>query len=131
MQDPLEASTVRQFANLRGADGSRPLVIVNACQTGRAGYTLSEVGGFASAFLGTREGSGDSRGQAAGFVGALWSVGDQTAATFVIALYEGLRQGKTMADASCAARAAARAAGEPTWLAYTVYANPRLTVRFA
>lgn len=131
VQDPLEASTVRQFANLRGADGSRPLVVVNACQTGRAGYTLTEVGGFASAFLGTREGSGDSRGQAAGFVGALWSVGDQTAATFVIALYEGLRQGKTMADASCAARAAARAAGEPTWLAYTVYAHPRLTVTFA
>lgn len=54
-QDPLEASTVRQFANLRGAVGSRPLVVVNACQTGRAGYTLTEVGGFASAFLGTRE----------------------------------------------------------------------------
>lgn len=130
-QDPLEASTVRQFANLRGADGSRPLVVVNACQTGRAGYTLTEVGGFASAFLGTREGSGDSRGQAAAFVGALWSVGDKTAATFVIALYEALRQGKTMADASCVARAASRKAGEPTWLAYTVYAHPRMKVTFA
>ncbi|HEX2541467.1 MAG TPA: CHAT domain-containing protein [Caldimonas sp.] len=130
-QDPLEASTVRQFANLRGADGSRPLVVVNACQTGRAGYSLTEVGGFASAFLGTREGSGDSRGQAAAFVGALWSIGDKTAATFVIALYDALRQGKTMAEASRVARAASRAAGEPTWLAYTVYAHPRMKVRFA
>ena len=129
-QDPLEASTVRQFANLRGLDGSRPLVVVNACQTGRAGYSLTQVGGFASAFLGPREGSGDSRGQAAAFVGALWSIGDQTAATFVIALYDALRQGKTMADASSAARAASRAAGEPTWLAYSVYAHPRMTVSF-
>jgi hypothetical protein len=130
-QDPLEASTVRQFANLRDVDGSRPLIVVNACQTGRAGYTLTEVGGFASAFLGTREGSGDSRGQAAAFVGALWSIGDQTAATFVIALYDALREGKAMAEASRIARAASRAAGEPTWLAYTVYAHPQMKVTFA
>lgn len=126
----LLSSTVAQFANLRGADGNRPLVVVNACQTGRVGYALTRLGGFAPAFLGAREGTGDSRGRAGAFVGALWSVGDLAASSFVAELYQGLKAGKTMSQAVRAGRAAARKAGEGTWLAYAVYAHPHLRVSF-
>lgn len=126
----LLSSTVAQFANLRGADGNRPLVVVNACQTGRVGYALTRLGGFAPAFLGAREGTGDSRGRAGAFVGALWSVGDLAASSFVAELYKGLKAGKTMSQAVRAGRAAARQAGEGTWLAYAVYAHPHLRVTF-
>ena len=130
-KESLLASTVALYAgNLRGPDGSRPLVVVNACQTGRVGRSLTGIGGFASAFIGSREGSGDSRGRAGAYVGALWSVGDQPATTFVQALYNELKAGRTMSQASRAARQAARAAGEATWLAYTVYAHPLLKVAF-
>ena len=125
----LLASTVEQVADLRGMDGNRPLVIVNACQTGRLGYSLTGLGGFATAFLGTREGTGDSRGKAGAFVGALWSVGDDPASGFVAELYAQLLAGKTMSQAARAARKAAAQAGEGTWLAYTVYAHPHLKLR--
>ncbi|MCZ4314080.1 CHAT domain-containing protein [Comamonadaceae bacterium G21597-S1] len=128
-KEMLLASTVEQVADLRGADGNRPLVIVNACQTGRLGYSLTGLGGFATAFLGTREGTGDSRGKAGAFVGALWSVGDDPASGFVAELYAQLLAGKTMSQAVRAARKAAAQAGEGTWLAYTVYAHPHLKLR--
>ena len=129
-KEVLQASTVEQVANLRGDDGNRPLVVVNACQTGRLGYSLTGLGGFATAFLGTREGTGDSRGRAGAFVGALWSVGDDPASGFVAELYAQLKAGKTMAQATRAARKVAGQAGEGTWLAYTVYAHPHLRLKF-
>ena len=129
-KESLLASTVDHYADLRGPDGRRPLVVVNACQTGQIGYSLTGLGGFATAFLGAREGTGDTRGKAGAFVGALWSVGDQPASTFVAALYEELKKGRTIAQASGAARAAAKDAGEGSWLAYTVYAHPNLKVQF-
>lgn len=129
-KESLDARTVAAFANLRGSNGSRPLVFVNACQTGRAGRSLSGIGGFASAFIGTREGTDDSSGGAAAFVGALWSVGDEKAVTVTTVLYDELRKGKLMGQASQLARLAARKAGEPTWLAYTFYAHPLLRVRW-
>jgi CHAT domain-containing protein len=129
-KEALLASTVAEFADLRGADGNRPLVVVNACQTGRLGYALTGLGGFATAFLGTREGTGDSRGRAGAFVGALWSVGDQPASSFVSALYRELKADKTIAQAVRVARAEARAAGDGSWLAYAIYAHPKLRVRF-
>jgi CHAT domain-containing protein len=127
----LSASVVAQFADLRAADGNRPLVVINACQTGRIGYTLSALGGFAPAFLGAREGTGDSRGRAGAFVGALWSVGDFMASTFVKTMYDELRAGHTMSHAAREGRKAARAAGEGTWLAYAVYSHPHLRVTFS
>jgi CHAT domain-containing protein len=130
VKESLLASTVAQFARLRGRDGRRPIVVVNACQTGRSGRALTGLGGFAFAFIGPREGSGDSRGRAAAFVGALWSVGDAPATTFVDALYAALRAGRSMSAASRQARQAARRAGEATWLSYAVYAHPLLRVRW-
>jgi hypothetical protein len=130
-REALRASVVANEANLLGPDGNRPLVVINACQAGRSGYALSGLGGFAPAFLGVREGVANTPGRAGAFVGALWSVGDEPASDFVIALYRALKDGKTMAQASAIARRAARDAGEGSWLAYAVYAHPHLKVAFS
>ncbi len=111
----LSATTVEQFARLDDTAGNRPIVVINACQAGRAGYKLSGMGGFARAFL---------TGKAGVFVGALWSVGDQPARVFTEQFYERLLAGDRLADATMAAREKARAADEATWLAYVVYGHP-------
>jgi hypothetical protein len=112
---PLDAGVVRQWSDLVGAGNQRPIVVLNACQIGRAGYQLTGIGGFADAFL--------VRGAGA-FVGTLWAVGDYPARSFTEAFYAELLEGKTVADATVAAREAARKAGDATWLAYVVYAHP-------
>jgi CHAT domain-containing protein len=111
----LSATTVEQHAALADPEGNRPVIVLNACQAGRAGYQLTGIGGFARAFL--------SRG-AGVFVGTLWSVGDSPARTFTESFYQSLKSGRTVAQASIAARAAAEAAGDATWLAYAVYGHP-------
>jgi hypothetical protein len=111
----LTADVIGQTANLIGADGNRPLVVLNACQVGRAGWHLTSIGGFAESFI--------SRG-AAVFVGSLWSVGDEPARTFSEAFYKSLLDGKTLAVATTEGREAARSAGDATWMAYVVYGYP-------
>ena len=128
VREPLRATTVtqhfhtnRQTARIgRTHDGNRrPMVVLNACQTGRLGYQLASIGGFAEAFVG---------GGAGAFISSLWSVGDTPARTFVQALYEALLDGHPMARAVRAAREGARTAGDATWLAYTIYAHPNATL---
>ncbi len=98
----------------------RPIVMLNCCETGRTGYTLTSVGGLASAFLGAGAGV---------VISPLWSVDDVAAAGFSKAFYESLKSGATLAEAARTARAAIKDAGDQTWLAYTVYGEPtsRLT----
>ena len=119
VEEYIHARTVEQFANLTGEDGSQPIVVLNACQVGRAGYRLSGIGGFAQAFL--RRGAGV-------FVGTLWSVGDKPARTFVEAFYLRLKNGERISRAAIAARKTAMKAGDATWLAYTVYGNPHASL---
>lgn len=113
------ATTAEKRSNLRGPDGSRPIIVLNACQAGRAGYRLTGIGGFAQAFL---------KGQAGAFVGTLWSVGDTPARVFTETLYRQLLAGSTVAEAAVAAREQARIDGDATWLAYAVYAHPHATL---
>jgi len=111
----LSATDVSQ--NLDWADPSTggPLVVLNACQTGRSGELFTTVGGFAKAFLDAG---------ASAFVSCLWSVQEEPARVFVETLYEELLKGTPIARASALAREAAREADDPTWLAYVVYARP-------
>lgn len=95
--------------------GGGPLVVLNACQTGRSGFLLSTAGGFADAFLDAG---------ASAFISCLWSVGDQPSRTFVEKLYDELLAGTPMALATARARQEARRLGDATWLAYVVYARP-------
>jgi CHAT domain/Ternary complex associated domain 7 len=115
----LNASTVETFARLRSDDGGQPIVFLNACQAGRAGYQLTGIGGFAQAFL---------RGGAGAFIGALWSVGDQPAFVFGKAFYDALLRGAMVSQAAIAAREAARQ-DDATWLAYVVYGHPHARLK--
>ena len=114
----LSAVTVEQYGKLKQG-GNRPIVVLNSCQTGRTGYTLTGVGGFARAFL--KSGAG-------AFVGALWSVGDRSARIFSEAFYEALLEGDNLAEATIKAREAARQSGDATWLAYAVYGHPHMKI---
>jgi len=115
--EPLRAVTVRQNFWIAADDETktRPIVVLNACQSGRLAHQLSSIGGFAQAFVG---------GGAAAFIGSLWSVGDAPASTFIQTLYQELLAGQTMGSAVRTAREHARNSGDATWLAYTVYAHP-------
>jgi hypothetical protein len=116
----LSSTVIGQTAALEQADGNRPLVVLNACQIGRAGWHLTSIGGFAEAFI--------SRG-AGIFVGSLWSVGDEPARTFSEAFYQALiEQQRPLAEAATFGREEARKAGDATWIAYVVYGYPYATV---
>jgi hypothetical protein len=114
----LSTTIAEQYSNLR-TDENRPMVVVNACQAGRAGYKLSGVGGFAHAFL---------TGGAGAFVGTLWSVGDSPARVFTETLYKELLNGSNLSEAAIKARAAAQKEGVATWLAYVVYGHPHMKI---
>jgi pimeloyl-ACP methyl ester carboxylesterase len=111
--------TARNFSNLAATDNS-PIVVVNACQTGRAGYKLTTIGGFSNAFLSAGAGV---------FIGTLWSVGDSPAFFFIKALYDALLDGKTLAVAANEGRNAARENDPSTWLAYEVYGHPQMILK--
>jgi hypothetical protein len=97
----------------------RPLVFLNACQIGRGGMSLTGIGGWAKRFVDAGAGA---------FIGAYWSVYDQPAADFAKALYGNLFGGMTIGQAVRDARAQIRPAGDATWLAYTVLADPLATL---
>lgn len=92
---------------------STPLVVLNACQAGRGGMGLVGAGGWATALLNAGAGA---------FIGAHWSVLDDPAARFSEVLYDRLLAGDTLPAAVRKARLDIRAPGDPTWLAYVLYA---------
>ncbi|PWV51567.1 CHAT domain-containing protein [Chitinophaga sp. S165] len=96
-------------------DGSRPLVVVNACETGRLGNGLTGYGGFAKAFLNAGAGA---------FIGSLWAVEDNAAVSFITSFYDELKAGKTLSEATVNARAKASAEPDSAWISYVVYGHP-------
>ena len=94
----------------------KPLVFLNACETGQSGYALTGMGGWAEAFVG--------RAKCSGFIGSIWKANDESACKFAVAFYRYFLDGKTVAEAARLARLSIKQAGDPTWLSYTVYANP-------
>jgi hypothetical protein len=99
---------------------AKPLVFLNACQVGRSAMSLTGIGGWAAQFL---------RAGAAAFIGAYWSVYDQPAHDFSQAFYKRLLAGTPIGEAVQEARKEIKPLGDPTWLAYTVFAHPRATVQ--
>lgn len=96
-----------------------PLVFFNACQVGRGGMALTGIGGWARRFVQVGAGA---------FIGAYWSVYDEAAYAFSKEVYKRLLEGTPIGDAVREARAAVRGDGDPTWLAYTVFADPLASV---
>ncbi|UOR00220.1 CHAT domain-containing protein (plasmid) [Hymenobacter sp. 5317J-9] len=112
-QELMESIPARRYA------ANRPLVFMNACTTAGAQPLFTETTGWADTFL--------KRGAAA-FVGSLWEVRDQSAAAFAHAFYQALKEGRNLGNALRAARAALDP-GDPTYLAYALYGNPRATLQ--
>lgn len=93
----------------------RPGFFFNACQVGRQGWALTRIGGWANRLVSAGAGA---------FIGPLWEVLDDSALTFAYEFYRALLDDETVARAARRARLAARKVGDPTWLAYSVYAHP-------
>ena len=99
---------------------SAPTVFVNACRSAGLTATYNRLDGWATKFL---------EAGAAVFIGTSWAVSDITGREFAGELYKQLQAGKSLGQGVMQARrAAADRPGDPTWLAYTVYGDPRATV---
>ena len=100
---------------------SAPTVFINACRSAGLAATYNRLDGWASKFL---------EAGAAAFIGSLWAVSDGASREFAAGtLPSACRQGSTLGEAVMEARqAAASQPDDPTWLAYTVYGDPRATI---
>lgn len=94
----------------------QPLVFFNACSSGLTGLSLTSLGGWASHFLEAGAGA---------YIGTLWPVYDGRARTFARCFYQELIAGQVIGEALRKARQAIQSPDNPTWLAYTVFADPR------
>jgi CHAT domain-containing protein len=107
-----------------GLKRATPLVFMNACHSGRQTTGLVRADGWVERYLelGCRA-----------FLGANWEVNDQLAAQFAAEVYNRLVNGASIARAVREARLVLRGLDpdNPTWLAYSLYAHPNLTVRSA
>jgi CHAT domain-containing protein len=98
----------------------RPGFVLNACDLGVAGWSLTGMSGWANQLI--KVGAGM-------FLAPLWQVSDSVAAIFVKTFYEELARSERIADAMRTARQRARdVRGDPSWMAYVLYAHPNARV---
>jgi CHAT domain-containing protein len=95
----------------------RPWIFLNACNTGRAGLSIAGLGGWAKQFLDSGAGA---------FLGTYWEIPDPMARHFASSVYRRIFAGATVGEAVHQTRRELRdaAPGDPTWLAYTIFAHP-------
>jgi hypothetical protein len=117
----LDADAFLGRGPLRHLRQRRPGFFFNACHGGRQGWGLTYLAGWAPRLLELGAGV---------VVAPLWSVGDEQAFVFAAAFYDRL-EAAGLGAAVREARLAARREGDPTWLAYSVYAHPNARVRVA
>ncbi len=115
LEDDTRLAPRNLSGDARGLGDSSPLVFLNSCHSSRTGLSLTGVGGWAEAFLEAGAGA---------FLGAYWSIDDETAWLFSRSFYESFLGGTPIAEAARRARLDIRSPGDATWLAYTVYAHP-------
>jgi len=117
LQDHTEL-TPEDLADKGAAFGqTHPLVFFNACHTAKGALSLTGVGGWAAQLL--RVGVG-------AFIGASWATTDEPATAFALAFYREFLRDVPIAEAVRRARLEIREEfpGDPTWLAYALYAHP-------
>ncbi len=107
---------------IRNLGRARPLVFLNACDVGQRAMSLTDIGGFAHKFLWAG---------AAAFVGAHWAIDDEVAYDFAQEFYARVLKGEAIGQATRASRLKVKDdyPGDPTWLAYTVFADPFATLK--
>ncbi|MBU7028392.1 MAG: CHAT domain-containing protein [Theionarchaea archaeon] len=94
----------------------RPFVFINACESGRAGYTYSGLGGFAEAFLDVG---------ALAFMGPMWKIPDRLSMMFSEEFYKNIIENKlSLGEALRKTRHALRELDNPAWLSYALYSFP-------
>ena len=103
----------------RNIGHSRPLVFMNCCFSAHATQGLTGIGSWAESFI---------RAGAGAFIGAMWSVTDQSASLFARTFYQHFLAGETLGVATNKAREAVRQTGDVSWLAYTVYGDPDASI---
>jgi CHAT domain-containing protein len=117
----LEGNEVFFAQKVRRLLEGRPLVFLNACQSGAVGgakpgaYAQAE--GLASAFI---------YGGAVACIGSLWPIYDVPAAAFATAFYKYVLEGNMIGEAMRLARCDVRRdhRGDATWAAFVLYGNP-------
>ena len=105
-----------------GIEKSRPLIFLNACTSAGEDVSLTGIGGWSKRFV--------NAGVTA-FIGSLWEVNDTLAAEFAKAFYDQVIVNKApLGQAFQEARRIIKEKdpGNPTWLAYVLYAHPNGTV---
>jgi ribosomal protein L40E len=121
-QNVFIAQTIQR--TLRG----RPLILLNACESGRemmhdgeVSYTAPETEGLASSFI---------RGGALGILGTLWPIFDEGAAEFAATFYDGLLSGQNLGEAARLARIQLRQSRphDVTWASFVLYGDPTLRI---
>lgn len=110
-----------QTAVQRGSWRDSPLVFFNGCRTAGQAPRLVRTTGWAEQFM---------RAGAGAFIGSLWAVRSSSARRFADHFYDHFHERRQpLGRASQLARMAIKEeAGDPTWLAYSVYGNPAATV---
>jgi hypothetical protein len=100
-----------------GLAKQRPFVFLNACRVAGSAPGLVGLGGWPAGFLEAGAGA---------FLGPLWAVPSDQAAVFARLFYERLLGGEPIGEAVRGARLKLRELfpGDPTWLAYALYADP-------
>ena len=111
----LTPTSLNQAQATRSLASARPLVFLNACRTSGSTVTATGLTSWATRFADAGAGA---------IVGSSWAVRDTSARTFVEAFYDAARSGMGLGATAEQARAAIRAPGDPTWLAYTVFGDP-------
>lgn len=102
---------------------NRPFFFLNACDVGRSGKFLTFTDGFGPAVL---------ESGASGFIGALWSIQDDSAARFAEKFYGQMQQDLnkngfvSVADLTRRIKAEYLQDPDPTFLAYVYYGDPNL-----
>jgi hypothetical protein len=99
---------------------AKPIVILNTCQSGVQGFSLTEIKSWATQFLDAG---------ASAFVGTLWRVSDRAAFKFTQELYKQLSAGIALGEAVQKARTICKEPGDSSWLAYELYGQPNSHVK--
>jgi CHAT domain-containing protein len=98
-------------------------VSLNACRTDGQAPLYTTIEGWAASFL---------RADAGAFIGSRWEVADISASAYAQEFYRAALGGHTLGEAAHKARDAIRdSPGDPTWLAYSLYGDPAVTVSTA
>lgn len=116
---PFVPMLLNKAVTVRALDRRRPLVFINACRSAGAVPEYTRMMGWAQQFMAAGAGA---------FVGTLWAVRSESAAVFAETFYAALMARSTLGEASRRARLeAGHDHDDPTWLAYSVYGDPRAT----